>query len=233
MQNDRMWEWNDGIRIGNESELSIMVITDITQQIKNPKRYSVFVDGEFAFGMDGTDLLYHKLEIGQKLERDSYVELLKQLEYTAARDVAVKYLGRGQRSELQVRDKLHEKEFSPDARDAVIELLLQRGYLNDVEYAISFINHKTKISGHGKRRIEYELAQKGVSECDIATAYAQLEDCQGELAAARDALAKKTRNRSLAAILNDPKELNRLKGFLARRGFDFDTIDAVLKEVER
>jgi len=214
-----------------------MIITDITQQVKNKKRYSVFLDGEFAFGIDGTELLYHKLEIGQKLERDDYVKLLIRLEYAACRDAAVRYLGRGLRSIQQVRDKLTEKEFSPTSIQRVIELLTERGYLNDVEFALSFITHKIKINNFGRRRIEWELKTKGVAERDISAAFEQFNDHEDgveqedvDLTAARAALVKKTRNRDLALIKDDPKELNRLKGYLARRGFDFDTIDAVLEE---
>ena len=213
-----------------------MIITDIVQQIKNKKRYSVFLDGEFAFGIAGIDLLSHKLEIGQKLERDEYVKLLMQLEYATCRDAAVKYLGRGLKSVQQVRDKLTEKEFSPQSIEAVIELLQGRSYLNDVDYAVSFIEHKSKINNFGRRRIEWELKVKGVHEHDISLAYEKIgentED-DGECADlenARKALNKKTRNRELALIKADPKELARLQGYLARRGFDFDTIDAVLEE---
>jgi len=213
------------------------IITDITQQVKNKKRYSVFLDGEFAFGIDGTDLLQHRLEIGQKLERDEYVKLLIQLEYTACRDAAVRYLGRGLRSVQQLRDKLAEKEFSPASTQRVIDLLTERGYLNDVEFALAFIAHKVKINNFGRRRIEWELKAKGVAERDVSAAFEQFyesgndeERKDTDLSSARTALAKKIRNRDLSLIKDDPKELNRLKDYLARRGFDFDTIDAVLEE---
>lgn len=212
-----------------------MQITDIVQQVKNKKRYSVFLDGEFAFGIDGVDLLEHRLEIGQKLERDEYVRLLVQLDYTSCRDVAVKYLGRGLKSKQQVLDKLHEKEFSPISIERVVELLTQRGYINDVEYAVSFINHKTKVNNFGRRRIEHELARKGISPKDTLAAYAQIEEntdgAQSELELAQATLIKKTRNRNIEQIKNDPKELNRLKGYLVRRGFDFDIIDRVLSKI--
>ena len=209
-----------------------MVITDITQQVRDKRWYSVFVDGEFAFGIEGADLLYHKLVVGQRLERDEYVELLKQLEYVACRDAAVKYLGRGLKSVQQVRDKLAEKEFSQEAAERVVELLSGRGYLDDVEFAKAFTLHKTKVNSFGRRRIEWELGTKGVSDRDISAAFEQL-GCDGEdpdMEAARRALAKKIRNHDLELIKADRKELDRLRGYLTRRGFDYDTIDAVLNE---
>ncbi|MDR2168168.1 MAG: recombination regulator RecX [Clostridiales bacterium] len=204
-----------------------MIITDIKPQIKNTKRFSIFIDGEFAFGISGEDLLWHKLEIGQNLHRDDYDKLLNQLEFAAARDAAVRNLSRSPKSIAQLREKLAEKEFSPNSIEKVIDLLCERNYLNDTEFAISFISHKAKISNFGRNRIERELRQKGVAQRDIDAAYAQFGG-EDEEAAIRRALAKKLRNKNPAEIAADPKELARLKGFLARRGFDFDTIDKIL-----
>ncbi|MCL2349910.1 MAG: recombination regulator RecX, partial [Defluviitaleaceae bacterium] len=210
-----------------------MTITDIKPQVKNPKRYSVFIDGDFAFGIDGTELLYQRLEVGQTLHQSTYEKLLHQLEYTSARDTAVRYLSRNMRSVQQVRDKLTEKEFSTINIEKVIGLLSQRGYLNDIAFATAFISQKTKLNNFGRWRIEQELRAKGVGQKSIDAAYSQTfaddEDgeCQG-IAAARRALAKKLRNKDTSQIANDPKEINRLKMFLSRRGFDFDTIDFCL-----
>ncbi|MCL2621204.1 MAG: RecX family transcriptional regulator [Defluviitaleaceae bacterium] len=204
-----------------------MRITDITQQVKNPKRYSVFIDNRFAFGIHGADLLHHKLEIGQALDADKLSKIRYGVEFATARDAAVKYLGKGMKSTKQVRDKLSEKEYSNESIDDVVDLLTQRGYLDDVAYATAFISQKTKINNFGRFRIEQELRAKGVSEHHIYTAYEDIsgDEQEDDLTAAIRALEKKIRHKDLAQIVDDPKELQKLKSFLARRGFDFDTID--------
>jgi regulatory protein len=210
-----------------------MVITDIKQQVKNPKRYSVFIDGEFSFGIDGTDLLYYKLEVGQTLNKELYGKLLNKLEFAHARDVAVRYLGRGSKSIKQVRDKLTEREFSPANIDRAIKLLTGRGYLDDIAFAADFISHKTKINNFGRQRIEQELRLKGVNDKDIQAAYASADDLSedSDFAAAKRALDKKLRNKDLSQILADSKETQKLKMFLARRGFDFDLIDDLIDQI--
>jgi len=207
-----------------------MRITDIVQQVKNKKRYSVFVEGEFAFGIDGVDLLAHGLEIGQTLDRSRYVDLLKQLEYAKCRDTAVRILASGAKTVQTMRKKLAQKEYSPGAIDAVVELLAEKGYLDDVAFSQAFISHKTKISNYGRRRIEQELRIKGVSDKDIRKAYeSQAQEAwdEGEIDGARRALEKKLRNKPFP---QDFKELQRLKGFLVRRGFGFETIEKVVGE---
>ena len=216
----------------SKAQPRIMKITDITQQIKNPKRYSVFIDNRFAFGIHGTDLLINGLEIGQTLDKEQLEKIRREVEFAAARDSAVKYLGRGMKSIKQVEDKLAEKEYSAESIQEVVELLSQRGYLDDVAYATAFINQKTKLNNFGRYRIEQELRGKGVSEGDIQTAYQNMQDdgdAESDLTLAIRAIEKKVRHKGLP---DDPKELQKLKSYLARRGFDFETIDKVLEETE-
>ncbi|MCL2235753.1 MAG: RecX family transcriptional regulator [Defluviitaleaceae bacterium] len=207
-----------------------MKITDITQQIKNPKRYSVFIDNRFAFGIHGADLLAHGLEIGQNLDEEQLGKIRHEVEFASARDSAVKYLGRGMKSIRQVEDKLAEKEYSAESIQEVLELLTQRGYLDDVAYATAFINQKTKLNNFGRYRIERELQEKGVSESHIAAAYQNMQedgDGESDLTLAARALEKKVRHKGLPT---DPKELQKLKSYLSRRGFDFETIDKALED---
>jgi len=207
-----------------------MTITDITQQVKNKKRYSVFVDGSFAFGIDGIDLLCHGLEIGQRLDKDYYDKMLNHLEYAKCRDSAVKYLGTGLKSICMTRKKLASKEFSPASIEKVITLLQEKGYLDDIVFAKAFISHKTKINNFGRRRIEQELRAKGVSNKNINTAFGK-SDGASDLEAARRALQKKLRNKDINLIADNPKELQKIKMFLMRRGFDFYIIDHVINEM--
>lgn len=213
----------------SEGQAVTMKITDITQQVKNPKRFSVFIDNRFSFGIHGADLLHHKLEIGQALDAEMLAKIRYEVEFASARDSAVKYLGRGMKSTKQVRDKLSEKEYSAESIDEVVDLLTQKGYLDDVAYAIAFISQKTKLNNFGRFRIEQELRGKGVSERHIETAYENIdEDTQeDDLTTATRALEKKIRHKDIAQIMKDPKELQKLKAFLARRGFGFDIIDKV------
>ncbi|MCL2854612.1 MAG: RecX family transcriptional regulator [Defluviitaleaceae bacterium] len=208
-----------------------MKITDITQQAKNPKRYSIFVDGRFAFGIHGVDLLCHGLEIGDVLDDGQLDKIRHEAEFAAARDSAVKYLGRGIKSNKQVRDNLEAKEFSRESIDKVVEMLTQRGYLDDIAYAAAFIAQKTKLNNFGRYRIEQELRAKGVSDKNIKLAYANMDD-EGEerddLTIAKSALEKKLRHKDITQIAQNPKDVQKLKAFLARRGFDFETADKVV-----
>jgi len=210
-----------------------MKITDISVQTKNNSRYNVFIDDSFAFGINGADLLHHNLVVGMEIDQTHLDNLLNEIEYAKARDAAVRYLGRGARAVREVTEKLKTMEFSEITISRVIMVLTKHGYLDDVAFAVRQIRHRTDISNHGKRRIVAELTRKGVARDNIIAAFHQLADeaedaDNSEQAAARRALDKKLRNKDTAALLADPKEKTRLVGFLARRGFSYDVIKAVL-----
>ena len=44
-----------------------MKITDIKAQVRRAGRYSIFVDGKYAFSLSDTALLEQKLKLGQEL----------------------------------------------------------------------------------------------------------------------------------------------------------------------
>ena len=209
-----------------------MIITEITRQVKNPDRYNIFIDSEFAFGINGVELLHHKLVVGMKIDQSLFDKLQNELEFAKVRDAAVGYLGYRQRSIKEMRNKLAAKEFSQANIDRVVDLLIKGGYLDDVQFAAAFIGQKSKMSNQGKRKIVAELLHKGVAKDDIVAAYNQVfdeEEKEGDLEAALRALGKKLRNRSIDDIKGDPKEVQRLMAFLARRGFSYDVVRAALK----
>ncbi|MCL2396646.1 MAG: RecX family transcriptional regulator [Defluviitaleaceae bacterium] len=212
-----------------------MIITEITRQNKNPDRYNIFIDGQFAFAINGTDLLYHKLAVGTEIRHDLYEKLQDELDYAKARDVAVRYLAHRPRSTKEVQGKLVAGQYSEASIQRVLKLLTDGGYLDDVNFAALFIQQKSSLANYGKRRIITELFQKGVAKEDIMAAYGRAfaedgTEAETEQAAATRAIEKKLRNKDAQAILNDQKELARLTAFLARRGFSFGVIKTAINE---
>ena len=153
-------------------------------------------------------------------------------DYERARDFAVRYLSHGPRSRKQLRDRLVANGFSDTAVDAVVQLLEEKRYIDDVGFAKNYISHKTRINNYGKRRIVIDLLQKGVPKEDIQAAYQQADednDTESELDAAARALAKRIARKDPASIKKDPKEMQRLMAFLIRRGFSYEVAKEAIK----
>jgi regulatory protein len=114
--------------------------------------------------------------------------------------------------------------------DAVIDRLVQAGFLDDLSFARQFVRAKALGAGHSRRRLQQELTRRGVardvSESAIADVFAE-ERVDEEAAIERLALKKlKT-----LARLDTPTQRRRLFGYLARRGYDGDDIARVVRTV--
>ena len=147
-------------------------------------------------------------------------------DYEQTRDFAVRYLGYAPRTRKQLHDKLSEKDFSSEAIDAVMHLLTEKGYLDDIAFAQNYISHKTRVNNYGKRRIIVGLLQKGIAKEDIQAAYSAILD-EGsnneEIEAAKKALSKYISKKG-----SDDKQ--KLMAFLMRRGFSYDIIKKAMAE---
>ena len=61
-----------------------MLITAITQQKRDPSRYNIFIDGEYAFALPMQDILYFKLKEGQEAAEETIAFIRKNLIYGLA-----------------------------------------------------------------------------------------------------------------------------------------------------
>lgn len=200
-----------------------MQITDIKPQ-KIPNRYNVYIDNEFAFGIDGVDLLYHKLAIGKELDAAFVSRLKEELGYLKTRDAALFYIARAQRSAFEIRRHLLHKEYGEEHVNQALDYLNERGYIDDAAYAAAFIQQKYR-KNHGKRRIVAELHQKGVSKDDILEGFRLcLADIgqNSEEEAVQRAIDKKLKGKPISGLADI--ERRKLGQYLARRGFAYDII---------
>ena len=67
-----------------------MRITAITQQKRDPSRYNIFIDGEYAFALPMQDILYFKLKEGQEAAEETIAFIRKNLIYIKAVSLATK-----------------------------------------------------------------------------------------------------------------------------------------------
>ena len=199
-----------------------MIITKIEKQKNNNKRYSIFIDNQFAFGIDEIDLLHYKLKENEPLDNDKYNYILNKLLLKRAKDKALKYLGYKMRSKKQVIKKLEELDFPQNVINKVIKILEKYNYINDEEFAKAFIKDKMNLKGYGTFKISYDLKMLGIDE-DIFKKYLYSEEFVKEEEKATSLLLKRLKGISIENI--DYKEKQKLYAYLARRGFSYDSIN--------
>lgn len=197
-------------------------ITRIAPQ-RDPERVSVFLDGEFAFGLMNALAEERGLRVGQFLPPERVAELRAADELDKAVNRALAYLTIRPRSIREVRDRLKEKGVLPETIAAVIARLEGWGYVGDEGFARYWVENRGSNQPRGRRLLRQELWRKGVERETVERA---LEEAPIDEYADAVALARK-RLPQLRA-LDEPTQRRRLASFLQRRGYDWPTTKRAL-----
>ena len=130
----------------------------------------------------------------------------------------------------ELRRLLLKKGEPPDEVDAAIERLHVAGLLDDANFARQLTRSKALGAGLSRRRIQQELTKRGVAREIADGAIEEVFDEEGvdEDASIERVARKKLR---MLAKVDDATRKRRLYGFLARRGYDHEDIQRVLRGV--
>lgn len=202
-------------------------ITRIEVQKRNPRRRSIFLDGEYAFGLDEEVFFTYNLQVGDELSQERIGDLRGTEERHRAKDIALRLLGYRARSCREVEEKLREKGIGDSIIDEVISCLKEVNLLNDVEFARTWVAHRMRKKPMGKRLLRAELRQKGVAPQVVDEAIEEVFDRKGEVQVAIELLKeRKSRHRAV----DEGKGRRRMAEFLARRGFSPEVIGEALRD---
>ncbi len=196
-----------------------MKITDIKQQVKNQSRYSIFVDGKYSFSLSELALINSGLHTGQEVTKEELESLKDTAKLDKAYNRALALVARRSRSEWELRDYLKRKEYDEPIITEILNRLSNYGYVDDEAFARMWVENRRLLKSTSKRRLAQELRQKRISSEIIDKVLA--EDETDELEVLRELVASK---RKLPRYQDDLK----LMQYLARQGFSYDDIKAVL-----
>lgn len=200
-------------------------ITRIEAQKKRKNRVSIYLDDEFAFGLDIAVLAKFNLSKGDCLDEERISDILFAEEQRQVRESAIRYLAGRAHSEKELRIKLARKGYAESVINDVLAQLKADKFLDDEEFALSYVRSRMVSKPMGERLLRQELWQKGVSESTIdrAVQAAYADNSQRELALQ---LAQKRWSRD--KHLPEQERKRRLHDFLMRRGFEWDIVSEVI-----
>ena len=144
-----------------------------------------------------------------------------------ALDVSYRYLGRRDRTTVEVRRHLEAKRVEPATIDDAIAELHAQGYLDDARYAQRFAEDRRELDAWGPDRIERKLLAAGI-EADLIAAALASRDGADELAAAVAVL-----RRRFPAPPEDDRARERALGMLVRKGYDLELAYDAVRALER
>lgn len=204
-----------------------MIVTDIKPQ-KKSDRFSVFVDGEYAFSLIKEDIIYFKIKADEEISEKTYDYIMDTVVYIKAQDMALKFLSYKMRTEKEIRRKLSENEYSDSVIEKVINFLLNYNYINDFEYCMSYIRQSQRLKPMGNLAIKQKLRFYGVDDGIIEKALSESDI--DEVQQASQLIDKKLHLMDLENI--DVAKKRKLQDFLLRRGYSYDIIRTVFKNKE-
>jgi len=144
-----------------------MRITKIEVQQKRKDRYNIYIDDEFRFGLDEGTIarlgLYEKMEI----DNDLIFKIENEEVFSKAMNSSFSFLKARVRSRKEIFDKLKTKDYSDKIIDDVLNRLEELDFVNDEKFAQSFVSDRMKLKPKGKKILNFELKNKGISDLII------------------------------------------------------------------
>ena len=195
-------------------------ITEITPQIKDKRRCNIYIDGRFCCGLTLEATVKNRLKVGQIITPERLSEIQLESEKNTAFDKALTHLSATQKTEKQIRTFLEGKGYLPAVVEYVVEKLRSYNFLNDGQYAESYVECVSKRKG--SKLIRMELKKKGVSDEAIDTAIEGLSP-EREQETATAILEKYMRGR-----ICDKATLQKAYRYLMGKGYDYEVIKSAL-----
>lgn len=203
-------------------------ITSIERQKNNEKRFNIFLNGKFAFGLDASICYKHKLEIDMEIDGYYIETILKSEEKDKASNYAMYLLSKKDRTKKEIIDKLKDNGFDDEIIYSVLDKLSEYNCINDETYCKKYINDKSKFSKYGINKIKAKLYAKGVDKEIISKEIIKIDNnLEFE-----NALALAQKKLSSIKEVDKYKIKAKLSSHLATKGFSYDTINKVLLQLK-
>ncbi len=198
-------------------------ITAIKAQKRNPNRVSIELDGEYAFGV--SRIVGAWLKIGDHLTQEKITTLLEKDANEVVFQRALTLINHRPRTEHEIRQKLIEKGYTTAQIDLTVEKLRESNLVQDATFARMWVENRNQLHPRSRRLISYELRRKGIAN-ELIDAALQDSEEDSELAfQAANQYARRLAGLDWSAFRK------KLAAFLARRGFDYGTINLTVSRI--
>ena len=131
------------------------IVTAIKAQKRNKDRVSVYLDGEYAFGL--ARIVAAWLHVGQELSEEKITQLTAQDEVEAAYARSLRLLSQRDHTTTEIRQYLKRHELAEPVIDDVIGRLERANLINDERFAQNWIENRSEFRPRSRRALAYEL----------------------------------------------------------------------------
>lgn len=198
-----------------------MTVTKIVPH--SARRYRVFLDGQFAFILYKGELASFGIREGCEVKEETVGRIYSEVLLKRAKMRALHLLEDMDRTEAELCEKLRQGEYPQEIADAAVSYVKSFGYLDDRRYAENYV--RSKSGSKSRKEIQAALRNKGIDRELISQAF---ESCFEE-GTEEEAIRRLLKKKRFCPDCADERELQKIYGFLGRKGFRYDTVRQVIQ----
>ena len=198
-----------------------MTITEIRPVTKT--KYRIDIDGQFAFVLYKGELSRFHIREGEEISESVFREITQDVLVKRARARCNHLLTDVDKTEFQIRQSLEKSMYPADVIDVTVAFLKEHRYIDDRRYASNYVSLR-----RDKKSIEAiraDLLRRGIDRSIIDDALNELDESDQ-----MDSLMLQIRKKWRSPYAPDYQEMQKLKGFLLRKGYSFSIIDRACRE---
>lgn len=210
----------------SDSMKTFRLISKIEAQ-KRKGRYNVYIDDQFAFGVDEEVLLRFELKKGLHVTPELQKKIETEDTFYKAYQKTLNYLSYSLRTEKQIRDYLIKNDIALYT-ERIVEKLKETKLIDDLMYAESYVRSMANVNQKGPRNIEQDLKQRGVEENTIWDALEEYPEEQQLENAIELAEKKWSKTRNSSGF----ESVQKVKQYLVNKGYSFEHADQAITAID-
>ena len=146
------------------------------------------------------------------------------------KDKMAKYCLYQDRCHWEVEKKLRDFDLIPEAKDEIIFKLIHYGFLNEERFVHNFVRGKVNQKMWGRNRLRQELKMRQIDQKLIEKAFKEEIDLDKYWNNLLHLTQKKFN--LLASERESFKKINKVKAYLAYKGYEFDLMNDAIETVK-
>ncbi len=193
-----------------------MIITEL-KKIGKGQRFSLFLDGEFMCSLEAEIIVKNHLSKGIEINIVELERIKKENGELTCFEKSLSLIERSLKSEKMLRQALFQKGYFKETIDKAVNKLKEYGYINDENFCESYI--RTYQRNKGKRKLAFELTQKGINQSIIENKLDELLCEENEDENCFNLLCKFLKNKE-----ENQKNKQKAYNHLLNKGYSYGTI---------
>ncbi len=209
-------------------------VTAVRAAAEHPGLVELEIDGIVAGVLPKAEIDLDQIVAGLRSDDPRVIAARRAIEIRTTRALALDLLANRGHAAAELLEKLRRREVADEVAHAVIEELLEDGWLDDAAFTRSRIS-AWRAEGRSDADCRRRLSDAGISDALISSELLAIEPIEPtepatspEQNAAQEALTRI--RRSIKGT--DQASLRRIAARMSRRGFELDMIRAALRQCE-